>query len=69
MNPYKEFAKEICPNCKGECHKGIVVTYYEDMIQARCLDYIQKEEPEGYKKPLERTAKQQRSIMGFIQTY
>jgi hypothetical protein len=61
--------KKYVLTVKEYARNGIVVTYYEDMIQARCVDYVQKEAPEGYKKPLERTAKQQKSLMGFTQIY
>jgi uncharacterized protein YehS (DUF1456 family) len=65
----KILLKKYVLTVKENVTNGIVVTYYDNLTQARCVDYIQKEAPEGYKKPLERTAKQQRSIMGFTQIY
>lgn len=66
MNPYEEFTKEICPNCKGICHKGIVVTEYPDMTVAQCPDYISDGNVKGYKE-YKRTAKQNKPLMkGFI---
>lgn len=48
---------------------GIVVTKYNDLIVIKCVDYVQKENIEGYKKPLQRTAEQRKSLMGFTQNY
>lgn len=48
---------------------GIVVVNTKDYIQARCCDYEAKDDLSKYQKPLTRTAKQSKSIMGFTQFY
>ena len=48
---------------------GIVVVDTKEYIQAKCCDYEAKEKGEKYQKPLTRTAKQYKSIMGFTQNY
>lgn len=61
----QQFVKNICPYCKGKCEKGIVIVLDRS---ARCVDY-EKGEVKGYERPLERTTKQIKSIMGFTQEY
>lgn len=64
-NKYKE---EICPYCKGQCEKGIVITADTETIQAKCVDYEKDKSKVGdnrYKKPLERTAKLEKTLMGL----
>jgi len=41
----------------------------EDYIQAKCCDYEAKEKGVKYQKPITRTAKQRKSIMGLTQMY
>lgn len=59
----EQFKKYMCSNCKGYCDKGIVIITHNGMRQARCVDYVQKEETEGYKKPEEITAKRSKALM------
>ena len=47
---------------------GIVVTEYTDMIVTQCVDYISDGNVKGYQE-YKRTAKQNKSIMGFTQEY
>lgn len=47
---------------------GIVVTEYKDLILTKCVDYISDGNVKGYER-IERTAKQNKSIMGFTQEY
>ena len=48
---------------------GIVVVNTKDYIQARCCEYEAKDNLKGYQKPLTRTAKQSKPIMGFTQIF
>lgn len=62
-----DFNKEICANCKAKCKRGIVVTYYEDLTNIKCINYIPKGEFKGYTKPIKRTARQLEPIMKCMQ--
>lgn len=48
---------------------GIVIVKYNGGTEVKCCEYEPKCEFTGYKKPLLRTAKQHKSIMGFKQSY
>lgn len=48
---------------------GIVVTQDNEITSIKCCDYIKKGKKEGYIKPLGRTAKQFKPLMGFTQEY
>jgi len=49
---------------------GIYVIDTGDYIQGRCVDYKDKDNnKQGYIKQLNRTAKQNKSLMGFTQNY
>lgn len=48
---------------------GVVVVNTNEYIQAKCCDYEAKEKGAKYVKPITRTAKQSKSIMGFTQNY
>lgn len=63
----QEFETKVCPYCKGECTKGIIIAQGE-INSIRCVDY-EKDEVKGYEKPLSITARQRKSIMGFTQNY
>lgn len=65
----KDLQKKYVKIAKQNVINGIVVTYYPNMTQARCVDYIPKDDIEGYEKPLDRTAKQLKPLMGFTQIY
>ena len=54
---------------KENVTNGIVVSEYKDITVVKCVDYISDDNVEGYTKPLERTAKQLGSLMGFTQIY
>ena len=47
---------------------GIVVTEYKDLTVVQCTDYITDGNVKGYQE-FKRTAKQQKSLMGFTQEY
>ena len=59
---------KLCETCtKRNCNKRIVVvTTQDNLMTIKCLDY-EKDiiKVKGYKKPLERTAKFSKSIMGL----
>lgn len=62
--------KYLCSTCKGKCKRTIVIAKKEDSIELKCYDYVpDKSKIEGYKRPLERTAKQRRSLMRFTQEF
>lgn len=58
---------ELCETCKKEkCNKSIVITQQDNLTTIKCLDYEKdKDKIQGYKKPLERTAEYQRTVMGL----
>lgn len=58
---------ELCETCKKtKCNKSIVTIQEKDMTTIKCIEYEKDEEKvKGYKKPLERTAKFSRSVMGL----
>lgn len=58
------YVEKMCKYCKGNCDKGIIVFNNESTVYTKCVDYEKdKSKIEGYKKPIERTAKLQRCIM------
>lgn len=62
----KYYTEKQCKTCKGICEKGIVVFQDKDTICARCVDYERDESKiEKYKRPLNKTAKIQRTVMGL----
>lgn len=65
----EEYKKYICSNCSGKCEKGIIIVEEKGTKSAKCADYKKKNEIEGYKKPIMRTAKQIKPIMRFTQEY
>lgn len=58
---------KLCETCKKEkCNKSIVITQQDNLTTIKCLDYEKdKDKIQGYKKPLERTAEYQRTVMGL----
>lgn len=58
---------KLCETCKKtNCNKSIVTIQEKDMITMKCIEYEKDEEKvKGYKKPLERTAKFNRPVMGL----
>ena len=61
----QQFVNNICPYCKGNCEKGIVIV---SDTSARCVDY-EKGEVKGYERPLEITAKHSKPLMRFKYDY
>jgi hypothetical protein len=56
---------KLCETCtKRNCNKRIVVTTQDNLMTIKCLDY-EKDETKinGYKKQLERTARQCNTLM------
>lgn len=63
---FKEFVEKICPYCKAKCTKGITLIKTNESIEARCVDYEKDTSKiEGYKRPLRKTAKLERTVMGL----
>lgn len=62
----KYFENNICKYCKAQCNKTIVLEESNNLTTIKCSNY-QKDNSkiEGYKKPDERTAKYNKSIMGL----
>ena len=58
---------ELCETCTERNCKGRIVETKEDNLTIiKCLDYEKdKDKIQGYKKPLERTAKFSRTVMGL----
>lgn len=58
---------KLCETCtKRNCKKNIVVIQEDNLIITKCLDYEKDiDKVRGYKKPLERTAKISKSVMGL----
>lgn len=62
----KEYTNKVCPYCKGICEKGILVFQDKNTICARCVDYEKDENKiERYKRPLNKTARLQPTVMGL----
>ena len=56
---------KLCETCtKRNCNKRIVLTTQDNLMTIKCLDY-EKDETKinGYKKQLERTARQCNTLM------
>lgn len=69
-DPYLTYIDKICTNCiNKECNKQFVMTERNNMKTIKCINYIKPDNLQGYKEPLEREAKQLRSLMGFWQEY
>ena len=63
---FEQYKEKICPYCKGNCNKGITIVkdYANYTTYAKCVDYEKdKDKIEGYKRPLDRTAKIQSCVM------
>ena len=58
---------KLCETCtKQNCKKNIVVIQEDNLITIKCLDYEKDiDKVRGYKKPLEKTVKVNKSIMGL----
>ncbi len=58
---------ELCETCtERNCRGRIVETKQDNLVIIKCLDYEKdKDKIQGYKKPLERTAKFQKTVMGL----
>lgn len=58
---------ELCKTCKKTlCEKNMEIVKQGNLVTIRCLDYEKDENKiKGYKKPLERTAKFSKSVMGL----
>ena len=58
---------ELCKTCKNKnCTKQIIVEESTEIKILKCLEYKKNENKiKGYKKPLERTAKIEKSVMGL----
>lgn len=58
---------KLCETCtKQNCKKNIVVIKQDNLITTKCLDYEKDiDKVRGYKKPLEKTVKVNKSIMGL----
>lgn len=69
---FKEFVEKVCTNCTKKCtehSKGITIVkdYNNKTISAKCEDYEKdKTKLKGYIKPLNRTAKFERTLMGLV---
>ena len=58
---------ELCETCKKEkCNKIIVITQQDNLTTIKSIENEKdKDKIQGYKKPLERTAKFSKSVMGL----
>ena len=58
---------KLCETCKKEkSNKIIVITQQDNLTTTKCIEYEKdKDKIQGYKKPLERTAKFSKLVMGL----
>ncbi len=58
---------ELCETCKNNnCSKNIIEKEEDGIKTIKCLEYEKdKDKINGYKKTIERTAKYQKTVMGF----
>lgn len=58
----------LCKTCKKKkCNKNIVITEQNKLKTIKCLEYEKDQnKTKGYKKPLERTAKQQKTVQARV---
>ncbi len=61
---------ELCETCTKakckKCKKRIRIIKKDNLTIIKCLDYEKDQDKvKGYKKPLERTVKYQRTVMGL----
>lgn len=58
---------ELCETCtKRNCRHSIVAINEDNLTTIKCLDYEKDQDKiQGYKKPIERTAEYQRTVMGL----
>ena len=62
----KYYTEKQCSTCKGICNRGIVVIQDRNVTCAKCMDYEKDEDKiEKYKRPLNKTAKLQPTVMGL----
>ena len=59
---------ELCKTCKKKkCNKNVVIMEQNNLKTIKCLEYEKdKNKTKGYKKPLERTAKQQKTVQARV---
>lgn len=58
------FKEKVCKYCKADCTKALVFEEKENETVIHCIDYEKDATKiEGYKKPLERSAKLERCVM------
>lgn len=59
---------KLCETCKNKnCNKNLVIIEQLNLKEVKCLDYEKDETKiKGYKEPLKRTAKQQKTVQGFV---
>ena len=56
---------ELCDSCKKTlCDKNMEIIKEGNLVTIRCIDYEKDESKiQGYKKPLNRTARQENTLM------
>ena len=59
---------ELCETCKKKkCNKNIIIIEQNNLKTIKCLDYEKDvAKLKGYKKPLKRTAKLEKTVQGFV---
>jgi len=59
---------KLCETCKSKnCNKNIMIIEQKDIKTIKCLDYEKDDSKiEGYKVPLVRLAKQQKTVQGYV---
>lgn len=58
---------ELCDSCKKTlCEKNMIIVKENNLVTIRCLNYEKDESKiHGYKRPLQRTARQYHTLMNL----
>ena len=60
---FNYFNTEMCKNCKGTCKAGCITMRSGDCNVIKCSEYVRKDTPVKYIKPLYRSARQETPVM------
>lgn len=62
---YQKYIEEHCKNCKHKTEDlcDIRISVLNDITITKCIYYEKDKQPVGYRKPLDRTAKVEHTVM------
>lgn len=62
---FSKYIEEHCKNCKNRTTElcDIRIFVLNDIVTTKCAYYEKNKQPRGYRKPLDRTAKVEHTIM------